>query len=120
MSEGLLEIEGHLCFKEKSVVEPIEGVAARWSQDFELHKILQIFGRNSQNRASLLEFQFDTLHAHIPSTVQMLFESSSMTVSVHGQGLICVIALSSFAIPAFRFAGSLVAKPALVNPCRCL
>jgi len=61
-AQGLFQIEGDLCFKEKSIVEPVEGVAPRWSQDFELHKVLQIFGRHAQDRAGLLEFQLDALH----------------------------------------------------------
>ena len=61
-AEGFLQIESDLCFKEKPIIEPVKGVAAVWPQDFELHKILQIFGRYTQNRAGLLKFQFDALH----------------------------------------------------------
>ena len=35
---------------------PVEAVAASWTQHFELHEVLQIFWRDSQNCARLLQF----------------------------------------------------------------
>jgi hypothetical protein len=36
--------------------------AATWPQDLELDEVLEIFWGNAQDRARLLQFQFDSFH----------------------------------------------------------
>src|SRR6266852_8947386 len=57
-TERLLQIQSNLRLQKKSIVEPVEAVAAGRTQNIELHKVLQILWGDSQNCASLLQFQF--------------------------------------------------------------
>jgi len=53
-TERFLQIQSNLRLQKKSIVEPVEAVAAGWTQNFELHKVLQIFWGDAQNCARLL------------------------------------------------------------------
>ena len=70
-AERLFQIEGNLCFKQESVVEPIEAVLPPWAKHLELHQILQVFRIDTEDRARLFQFQFDWLLQDYTIYIQM-------------------------------------------------
>ena len=55
-AERLLQIQSNLRLQKTSIVEPVEAVATGRAQNFELHKVLQIFWGHAQYCARLLQF----------------------------------------------------------------
>src|SRR5207237_6230338 len=64
-SQGVLEVECHLCAHQRLAVEVVQGADAPRTEDTRLHEVLQIFWRDAEDGAGLLELQLSIRHGVI-------------------------------------------------------